>query len=433
MTRTSRAVAGAAVAALATTLTLTACSSGSSGDGGDAKATITFSWWGSDERTATTNAVIADFEKTHPNITVKGQPGAIDSYFDKLATETAAGDAPDVMTLGGAYPQEYGARGALLDLSTVSKQLDTSKFGQSSLSSAVVDGTLYGVPTGGNALGVIANKKIFEAAGVPLPDDSTWTWEQFVDVANQISAKSPKGTYGVEISVPDILGAYVAQRGTPMFTADGKLGVGAQPLQDFWTLEQQLLTGGGMPPADVTTEYQGKDPQQTLAGTGKAAMVFGYSNLLGTYAEASGGDDVILKIPGESEYQAPGTTVLPSQYYAIYSKSKHAQAAAEFVDYLVNSVDAGQKILVDRGMPFNPDVADGIKDKLDPSSQLAAAYVARIAKEGGPAGPPQPAGASSLNDTTNRLDSEVIFKRTTPADAAKQWVQQMTDALASAK
>jgi multiple sugar transport system substrate-binding protein len=120
---------------------------------------------------------------------VEGQSGDIANYFTKLATETAAGDAPDVMTLGGAYPLAYAARGALLDMSTVKTELDTGPFPKSILTASTYRNKLYGAPTGANALAVIANPKVVQAAGVPLPDDNKWTWDDLVD-ANRIT----KGT-----------------------------------------------------------------------------------------------------------------------------------------------------------------------------------------------------------------------------------------------
>src|SRR5215475_4749409 len=160
--------------------------------------TLTFSWWGNPTRAATTQQVLDNFHKKYPYITVEGQSGDIANYFTQLATETAAGDAPDVMTLGGAYPLAYAARGALLDMSTVKTELDTAPFPKSILTASTYKSKLYGLPTGANALAVIVNPKVFQAAGVTVPDDNKWTWEDFVDDANKITKGSPQGTFGAE-------------------------------------------------------------------------------------------------------------------------------------------------------------------------------------------------------------------------------------------
>ncbi len=419
-----------AAGVLAALLTLSGCGSSDSSSGG--KTTIRFAWWGDDARAATTKSVLADFEKAHPGIKVETETSDFASYFDKLATETAAGDAPDIMTLGGAYPREYSDRGALLDLSSVSDDLKLSKFPKATLSAAKFGDTLYGVPTGGNAIGMIVNPAIFKAAGVKLPDTKTWTWDQFVTLAGQITDKSPKGTFGYEPRVNDTLGVYAGQRGTPIFNAKGKLGVSKSVITDYFNMEKSLLENKGMPSGEVIQEAAAASPEQTLMGRGKAAMTITYSNLLGAYSKAAGTDLQLVTIPGETQYKQPGTTVLPSQYYAISAKSSHAQAAAQLVDYLVNSPAASKKILDDRGLPFNKQVQQAITPSLDNAGKANAAYVGQIANNGAPAAPDPPAGGSSLNDTTTKLDSDVLFGRKSAGDAAGEWVSEMTQALASA-
>ncbi|MGW1026426.1 ABC transporter substrate-binding protein [Streptomyces sp. NPDC002577] len=413
--------------AVAALVTLSGCSS--SGGDSDSTTTIRFAWWGDDARAATTRAVLADFEKANPGIKVETETSDFDSYFDKLATETAARDAPDVMTLGGAYPREYSDRGALLDLKEVSSQLKLSKFPETTLAAAKFNGTLYGVPTGGNAIGMIVNPAVFKAAGVDLPDTDNWTWEEFVEVAGEITAKSPKGTYGFEPKVNDTLGVYAGQRGTPIFDEKGEVGVQASTVEDYFTLEKSLLKGKGIPPAEKIQEVAAATPEQTLMGQGKAAMTITYSNLVGAYATAAGTDLKMVSIPGEKQYKQPGTTVLPSQYYAISSQSKHAEAAAELVDYLVNSPAAGKKIRDDRGLPFNTDVLKAITPSLDEAGKANTAYIEKVANNGAPAAPIPPAGGSALNDITSKNDANVLFGKASPADAAKEWVSQLKKAL----
>ncbi|MFD0538499.1 extracellular solute-binding protein [Actinomadura luteofluorescens] len=103
----------------ATALTLlavpaTACGSGDGDSGG--KNRIVFSYWGSDSRQKLTEAAIAKFEAKNPGIDVEGDFSDWDSYYEKLATKTAAGDAPDVMSIEIRGLAEYAGRGTLADL-----------------------------------------------------------------------------------------------------------------------------------------------------------------------------------------------------------------------------------------------------------------------------------------------------------------------------
>src|SRR5690606_17528045 len=176
MTRTARSLATKAIlgSTVAATLVLAGCSESPESSGGfdpNEEIELTIAWWGNDERAAMMAEVIDAFEDEYPNITVVEQPvGAPDDLFNRLATDFASGTAPDLFALGGAKPQEYGGNGALLDLSTVADTVQLDKYEDFTLTNATVDDTVYGLPTGGNAIGALINTTIFEQAGVPVPD-----------------------------------------------------------------------------------------------------------------------------------------------------------------------------------------------------------------------------------------------------------------------
>ena len=108
------------LAAAASTIGLSACAPGApSGSGGGASGggtNLALAWWGNPTRNKNTEAEIQAFQQANPNITLSGQPGEFGSYWDKLATQTAGGQAPDIIQMDMAYIAEYGNRGALLDL-----------------------------------------------------------------------------------------------------------------------------------------------------------------------------------------------------------------------------------------------------------------------------------------------------------------------------
>ncbi len=392
---------------------------------------LTFWWWGSQARAETTQKVIDLFEEQYPFIDIVGEPQDFANYFANLATKFAAGDAPDVITMGGSFVLGYAAEGNLLDLGTVTSELDSGVFPSSILTASTFEDKVYGVPTGANSVAVLANPQVFEAAGVELPDDDSWTWDDFVDIANEISANSPDGTYGAELRSYDFIGAYAGQR-TPLYDAEGNLTVTADTLEDMWAMEQDLLEGGGMPPADLTQERMTVSPEQTLFGQGRAAMFFGYTNQLGTYATAAGNeagqddDMVLLRLPGETEFSSPGMTLLPSQYYTVNVDTPHQRQAALFVNFLVNSTEAGELILADRGLPSSPAVRDHITPLLDPYGQTVAKFLSDNNDNFGPSFLP-PSWATDVNAITQSIDSQVLFGQLSPADAAAEWIKQMQD------
>lgn len=423
----SRAALGVALAA---TLALTACTAGEPSDSaGDEEITLRFTWWGNETRDAITNEAVAAFMEANPNITVETEPTAFDGYFDRLATVTAAGDAPDIITLGGAYPLEYAARGALVDLTTLDS-IDMDAFDQSILGNATYEGGVYGAPTGGNTVALLANPRLFEEAGVALPDDDTWTWDDFADVAAEISAAGGGDYFGFEPRFHDFNRVWFAQRGYTMYTEEGGLDVDPSVLEEYWDYALDLRDSGAIPSAELISEVIQASPELTLMGQGRAAMHSAYTNQVSVFSDASGDDLVLLKFPGETTNERAGMTLLPSQYFSVSSQSEHPEAAAALLDFLLNQPEGASIMGTDRGLSSNGEIRAAIAGDLTEFQQLEADFLDRIANNGAEGLPPQPAGAGIQNDLTIRLDSEVLFNRLTPAEAAQQWVDELSAELA---
>lgn len=444
MRRTRRSLTNTAgvASALAAALVLTACSGaaeepeaeeGSAEEPGAEEEAepveLVIAWWGNDERSALMAEAVDLFEAEYPHITVVEQPvGAPDDLFNRLATDFASGAAPDIFALGGAKPQEYGAAGTLLDLGTVADIVELDKYEDFTLTSATVDGTVYGLPTGGNAIGLAINETVFEEAGVELPGEE-FTWEQFVEAANAISANHPDGAMGLDLRIQDVLGTYVAQYTEEgIYTSEGELGVEAPIIEQWFDLELQLLEGGGLPDPSVVVQNHNVTPDLSPFGTGNAGMAFSYSNQIGSYALGTGGDTVTIMLPPTST-DVSGVAVLPSQYWAIAAETEHPEEAAMLVDWLLNEPAPAEIIKANRGLPFNPDTLAVVEPLLSPEDATAAAYLQEVLEKGVVA-PPQPAGGAILNELSQRMESEVLFNRLSPAQAAEQWVTELGAALA---
>ena len=100
------------------------------------------STWGNDSRLKLTEEAVAAFEQANPGITVQVENSEFSSYWDKLATQTAGNDAPDVIQMDESYIAAYGGRSALLDLGTQSSVLDLSAMDAKVLDTGKVGGTL---------------------------------------------------------------------------------------------------------------------------------------------------------------------------------------------------------------------------------------------------------------------------------------------------
>ena len=104
-------------------LGLAACASASPTPGGTSApgtpagpVTLRISTWGSDSRTRMTEQAIDLFEAANPDIKVTLENAQFSGYWDRLATQVAAGDAPDVIQLDEANFSAYAGRRVLADL-----------------------------------------------------------------------------------------------------------------------------------------------------------------------------------------------------------------------------------------------------------------------------------------------------------------------------
>lgn len=425
--RTRKPARRLVVAALALALVASGCSDGDEPEG---PAELTFSWWGSDSRHEYTQEIIDLFNAEHPDIRVTGDFTDFNSYWDRLATATAGGNAPDIMTQEERFLRQYQVDGQLLDLSTVTDVLDLSSIDPLALAAGEIDSGLYTVASGVNAFSVVADPQIFAEAGVELPDDTAWTWEDYLAISQQISAAGAGEFYGAQAFGTNEAGfnVYARQRGEALYHPDGSLGFSAQTLADWWTLSLEQTASGGTPDATMTVEVGATGPDESLLATNDGAMAFFWTNQLGALSGAAGRELVLLRQPGESAGQRPGMYFKPAMSYSISARTDHPEQAAMFVDFLLNSPEAAELMLHDRGLPANLEIREQIAANLPDVERQVSEFMTEIGPSLVDPPPAPPTGAGETVSIMQRLYEEVLFERMTPLAAAERFMQEVEDA-----
>lgn len=435
--------AGSAVVAALLAVGLTSCAATSdgadtgsgdaaSGDAGSGeKVTIKFAWWGSDSRVTSTQAIIDAFEAENPNIDVEPVSTSWDDYFEKMNVMAAGNDLPDVMTQDDRYLTEYASRGLLADLGKL--DVDTSKIDESVVNTGKIDDTLYGIATGVNVHAIVADPAVFEQAGVPMPDDKTWTWEDYSDIAAQITAATGGAAYGVQnySFIEPVLAIYARQHGEELFTPDGKIGVSPETIESWFQRSVDQIASKAEPSAETSTEVQGAGVDGSLTSTNKGAMAWFWSNQLSAIQKGAGRPLTLLRAPGDSEFERTGEYLRAAMYYSVSAKSEHPAEAAKLVDFMLNSQKAGDINLTDRGLPANLDIREAILPKLSDADKTSAAFIQALTddKVFADSKPVPPKGSGEVSDITGRINSDVIFGKITPAEAAQQWTEQVNKAI----
>jgi multiple sugar transport system substrate-binding protein len=415
------------LAAAATTMGLTACAPGSSGGGsqgggGGGGTNLALAWWGNPTRNKNTQAMIDAYMKANPDVKISGQPGEFNSYWDKLATQTAGGQAPDIIQMDMNYISEYGTRNALLDLGSI----DTSKFVAGTVDSGKINGKLVGINAGINTAVILANPKVFEKAKMDLPTDKTWTWDQMIEVGAEAASKAgvPFGVSAL-LNSDTLFGAFVRQHGKELFTPDG-LGFEAAEAQAWYDLLVKGVKAKAFGTPEQMTEELAKPLDQSAIVVGTAAMQYQNSNQLLAVSNAAGQKIEMLRPPSlagkaterKGWYKA-------SMLWSASAKTKNPEAAIAWINWYANNPEAAGVDLAERGIPANAEVLAAVKSKFSPEQQVVAKFISDIKTEVGNTPIAPPPGGGTIAELLSRHGTDVIYGRTSSAEGAQKFVDEL--------
>ncbi|MET9063752.1 ABC transporter substrate-binding protein [Streptosporangium sandarakinum] len=362
-TRTALVAAATAIAALTA-----GCSSDDGGGGGKAGEPVSLRFlslaW-QKESVAANKEIVDEWNKANPDIKVEYVQGSWDNVNDQLVTSFEAGDPPDVIHDDSPALAGFASRGYLLDLSgklppdlksdIPQAAWDTVTFGDGKGGQGV-----YGVPFLQESQVIIANRKLLDKAGVPVPTpEDPWTWDEF----QEISKKLTKGdTFGVawplKSPVNKTLNLALNFGGT-FFQTDGAkttVKVGPEEREVLQRIHDQL--------------YKDKTADPSALGMGTADPLPGF--YAGKYALLPASvylrQQVVEQAPPGFEWVTipplKGTSAdqgAASQTLSVAADSKYPDQATKFISFFLNSTNQAKLAKGDWLLPTS------VKAASDPS------------------------------------------------------------------
>ena len=140
------------------------------------------------------------FMQRHPNIVVKAENTPFGEYRQKYVAQAAGNALPDIMYCQFSWAQEFIKNGLfrpLDDYIAREKDFNLQDFTPQSLVSYQRDGKLWGIPYDEGPANLYYNKDIFDAAGIPYPDE-TWNLEKLKEVALKLTqGEGPNKIFGL--------------------------------------------------------------------------------------------------------------------------------------------------------------------------------------------------------------------------------------------
>ena len=397
-------------------------------------ASLRLIFWGGQARADRTYGV-TDLYKAAKGTDVEGEFLAWNDYWPKLATQTAGGNAPDVLQMDYRYIVEYAKRGAIAPLDEfVGGALKLDDFDQDQLDGGKVDGKLYGISLGANSVALLANLAAFEEAGIEPPTNAT-TYDDVRAIGEAFKTANIRG--GIKAIMDGsysepMLDNWLRQKGKALYTADGKLGFDEADMIEWYTLWNGLRNDG----ICVSAEDQALDTgplESSMLILGKAALQPSNSNQLVAFQAISQDKVGMSGYPRIAAGVGGGHYRKPSMFFSIGGSSASKEAAAEFLNFFISDPEAAKILGVERGIPCSAAVRELITPTLDEGSQIALNFVANLGDLLGPLPPSPPAAAGEISESLFRtLGQEVGFGAKTPEEAGPEFVKGANEILSRA-
>ncbi|MGD1816672.1 MAG: extracellular solute-binding protein [Pleomorphochaeta sp.] len=212
---------------------------------------ITIEFWTHEDanRQALEDRYIAEFEETHPNVTVNVTRQSSTKMIELVQTAFAAGEGPTIfnLSINDEYPfmdaqlvdpvdykaAGYDSKSALVD-AYVAGMLDP----------VTIDGNVYGLPLELTNWSLFINKNVFKDAGLDPEKDYPKTWEEMVDVSEKLAIRDGdilirrgfdfRYPYYLESMVP-----MVEQLGGSLFNEDGSEAIIGEDAWVAWLTYMQ--------------------------------------------------------------------------------------------------------------------------------------------------------------------------------------------------
>ncbi|WP_225773128.1 ABC transporter substrate-binding protein [Inquilinus sp. Marseille-Q2685] len=392
-----------------------------------AETRLRMTWWGSQERAKRTQDVAKLYEQKTPDIAIVGEPLSGDAYWTKLSTQMAGRNVSDVFQLEPSTVSDYSKRGACMALDPfIPKPLDVEAFGAKMLDLCRVDGKIYGVGLGLNSFSMFYDTTVFAKAGIPVPTPDT-TWIQFAEMAAELTKAAGKdqlwgAAYGARYAY--VLDVWLRQRGKSLFSPEGSIGFGVEDAKEWYAYWEDLRKKNICVSADLQTQDQNTIETSPLT-RGNAVMGFTYSNQLIGYQAMMPNKLGITMVPALGKESPSGHYYRPALIWSIGATSKNGEAAAAFINFFVNDIEAGKILGVERGVPMSPKVREAILPQLNETERATVDYVNLLADKVSAYPPPAPVGSQQFDrDVVRKTADQVAFGNLSIDEAAQQLVDQ---------
>lgn len=387
---------------------------------------VRFGIFGNAQKLEIRGKSIARYNELHPDspVSFEGIPSA--SWPDKIAAMVAGGNAPDVITLGGADLPQYASRGALAPLDEfVPATFRADLFDKTVLDLGRVDDKIYGVPIAVSIQGYAYNQSALERLGMGEPP-AAWTYDDFAKFCADIH-RADQNLYGSHDGAArlDTFQMYLISQGRSLYDGQTfKVSVDdVAAWLDYW---DKMRKSGGAVSADLQAQFTGTEWPNSPLVKGKAVFAsIASQDLSGGYQALVKDTLSITTPPSASAGGSPGYYPQPTSSLCLYSKSENKEAAVKVIDWFVSDPESAKILGLISGPPASKPALEAVLglQGLAAVDQRVLKYSQAALAKAEPAPPTQAAGRA-VEDLMRRVNEDVGFGKSSVKDAAQSFVDQ---------
>jgi len=409
--------------------------SGGNGGGGGGGGRVRATWWGGDVRHAKFNEIYDLYEAANDGVTIEREFADWASYWERLPTQFAGGNAPDIIHVTERQVSDYASRDQLADLEALAGEglIDLSYFSDLSIDAGRYDGKLVMLLIGATIPATMYNLAMFEAAGIEPPSVG-WDWDGFVERCEAFRAALPDGQWGSTyqaVSTPTF-DTFLIQNGKSLFAPDAspELNFDASDAEEWFSRWKELQDADLCQSAESASEQQSAPFEDTSFAKSEAAMHVQNSNQLVTFQTAIGEENQLHLAPFPQMGAQPASLVIGS-YVSINEGSQVKEEAAKIVDFFVNDPEANKIFGLELGTPGNSNWAEAVEADLAEVDRRVLDFANEVESQSVFA-TPRPAGSARGETLMVELGLAVGFGQLTPAEAGARLVDDLSAAITEA-
>lgn len=390
-------------------------------------------FWGGQARAERTFAVFDLFQKAHSTAPVSSEFLGFNDYWTKVATQTAGGNAPDLIQMDYRYIVEYARRGVLTPLDDyLGASLDLADFDADQIAAGQVDGKFYGVSLGAGGFCLQVNASAFERAGLPVPGATT-TYAELAAGAEAFNAANGAMRMLLDASGSEpALENWLRQRGKALYTAEGDLAFEVADVAEWFALWADLRDKQ----VCVTAEDQALSTgtiDTSMLVTGRAASGITGVNELIAYQALVQDTLAVTNMPLAMAGGVGGHYRKPTMMWTLAQTSQVKDQAVDLINFFVRDLEAASVLGLERGIPSSAASREHIVAGLTDLERQTIDFFANLGELLGPIPPPPPAAAGEIDLSLLRtISQEIAFGAKSPDEGAEQLVSGARDILARA-